>query len=184
MQNLIIINGPPASGKSYLGDLIARELRITYLNKDQIKEVMFEHLGADALAQTKKLGATGFELLFHLLETQLKNGLSCLVETAFYPTFHSRRFSQLIDRYLLNAIQIYCFSDFDVLQKRFFERVKIGERHPGHMDHLLSEEEFEQMLVTNKYGRLDVAGAMIEIDTSDFARLDYPGVIQKLRSYL
>ena len=45
MLYLIIINGPPGSGKTHLGRFLARELWLPYFSKDGVKELLFDSLG-------------------------------------------------------------------------------------------------------------------------------------------
>ncbi len=42
---LIIINGAPCTGKTTLGRKLAKQLRLPFLSKDGIKEVLFDTLG-------------------------------------------------------------------------------------------------------------------------------------------
>ncbi len=182
VQYLIIINGFPGSGKTYLGDYLAKKLSLPYVNKDGIKELLFDHLGWQSRGWSKKLGAASFEILFHILETQIKTGLSCIVETAFFPAFHKTRFLEIKNRYQLEIVEIFCIANVDILSQRFTSRVSSGERHPGHVDGDVIENQFKEMITGDKYGNLDMGGSYFEIDTSDFASVDYESLYKKIQT--
>ena len=42
---VIIVSRPPCTGKTTLGQRIARELEFPFVNKDNIKELLFDRLG-------------------------------------------------------------------------------------------------------------------------------------------
>ena len=154
---------------------------ILYISKDELKELLFENLGWSTREWSMKLGRTSYELLFQILQTQLESGLSCIVETAFIPEYHTKRFLDIINKYNIHTVQIFCNADISVLYKRFTERSETSERHPGHVDHLVTVDEFEKMIKGNKYGKLDLGASVIDINTTDFKKVNYENLIDKLR---
>ena len=71
---LVLISGPPGAGKTTLGAKIAQELGIPFLNKDGIKELLFDTLGWKDRAWSRQLGIASSALLFHMIERQLVAG--------------------------------------------------------------------------------------------------------------
>ncbi|MCP4754649.1 MAG: ATP-binding protein [Proteobacteria bacterium] len=181
MQFLIVINGLPGSGKSYIGDLLSKTLNFPYFSKDDIKELLFDNLGWKDREWSKKLGSTSFEMLFYILDEHVRSGSSCIVETAFFPAFHTKRFLKIVNRYQLKVIQLYCIADEKTLARRFKTRAESGERHPGHFDHVVTDDHFKSMLRSDKYGKLEIGGSFLTLDTSDFASLDYNFVINDIK---
>ena len=62
---LIIVNGPPASGKSTLAEQVAAQLRLPYLSKDAIKEELYDSLGFLGVIERRffrKLGEASMRL--------------------------------------------------------------------------------------------------------------------------
>ena len=53
---LIIISGPPCSGKTALGGWLARELGLPLLHRDGFKEALFDSLGWSDLEWSQRLG--------------------------------------------------------------------------------------------------------------------------------
>ena len=178
---VVIVTGPPSSGKTTLGRRIADDARLPFLHKDGIKELLFDTLGWSDRAWSKRLGAATYEVLFHIVEVQLRAGASFVVESNFHPTFHNEKFAALQQTYGFVACQIRCFADGDVLFARFKARAESGARHPGHVDEL-NYDEFEGMLRRGRDDALDIDGETIEIDMTDFETIDYDGLIAAVRS--
>ena len=53
---LVIISGPPGAGKMVLGRRLAQALGFPFINKDDIKEILFDTLGWHDREWSKKLG--------------------------------------------------------------------------------------------------------------------------------
>ena len=68
---LVIVNGPPASGKSTLARHLAREFRLALLEKDTVKERLYDTLGAGDLVHSQVLGHASIAVLLALAEQAL-----------------------------------------------------------------------------------------------------------------
>jgi predicted kinase len=158
---VVIVTGPPGAGKTRLGKWLARELGLPFIGKDDIKELLFETLGWKDREWSKRLGQASFELLFHFLECHLAAAKSVVVETAFIPEFHNARFSELQDKYGFELVQIVCTACEEILHKRFADRCTSGERHPGHVDHLATHDQFVEVLRTGRYAPLEIDGMLL-----------------------
>jgi predicted kinase len=181
-QQLIIITGPPGAGKTTLGRRLAADLNLPFFSKDEIKEILFDNLGWENRLWSQKLGGVSFEMLFYMITAPLAAGQSLLVETAFHPKFHNQRFLALQTQYNPKTVQIYCQADTQIMFDRFHNRATGGERHPGHVDHLGTYEEFRATIESAKYAPLEIGGSLLKIDLTDFNRIDYPGLLAKLRA--
>ncbi|MDQ2902886.1 MAG: ATP-binding protein [Ktedonobacteraceae bacterium] len=173
---LIIISGPPGAGKTTLGRYLAQELHLPFLNKDDIKELLFDNLGWSDRPWSRKLGMTSYELLYHFIEVQLRAGGSLITESNFDPLYAGARFLSLKERYGFEPIQIQCFTEGTVLLERIKARSTSGERHPGHEEHIYYHE-FVDVLLRGKLDSLDIGGQLLEVDTTDFTKVDYKKVL-------
>jgi predicted kinase len=63
---LVIVSGPPCSGKTTLARWLAKELALPLIAKDNIKELLFDHLGWSDRAWSKKLGRATYPLIYYL----------------------------------------------------------------------------------------------------------------------
>jgi predicted kinase len=61
---LIVVSGLPASGKTTLAHLLAAELRLPLVGRDDIKERLFESLGWSDREWSKRLGIASWDLLY------------------------------------------------------------------------------------------------------------------------
>lgn len=169
---LIVISGPACTGKTTLGRHIAQEFHLPFINKDGIKELLFDALGWKDRQWSQKLGRTSIGLLYHFAETLLKADQSLIIENVFRPEYATKEILDLKDRYCFEPFQIQCVADGQVTFQRFKRRSESGERHPGHGDHL-NYDEFESFLLRGRSDPLDIGGRRFEVDTTDFEQIDY-----------
>jgi predicted kinase len=189
---VLIVTGPPCTGKTTLARRLATSFALPLMTKDWIKETLFETLGADCRqsasdrAWSRRLGGASMELLYLYVESQLAAGQSCVVEGNFDTAFATPAFRRMAARYLFLPIQVNCVADPAVLAARFRERARSGERHPGHQDHLPPDPRLDAPtdvlhLLPGRLEPLDIGGHAVELDMSDFAHLDYDDLCAKIR---
>lgn len=169
---VILVNGLPATGKTTLAQRLASDLHLPLFAKDAIKETLFDTLGWSDRAWSRKLGTATIGLLFLLLEEQLRAGQPCLVECNFYPDYDTQRFRTLQRTYRFTPFQILCVADGPTLYERYRRRALSLDRHPGHVEtHNL--DEHRELLLRGRIELLPIVGALYELDTTDFAAIDY-----------
>ena len=160
---LVAVTGMPSSGKTTVAEGLARRLGLPVLAKDEIKETLYDALGADDVDASARLGVAAYALIFALARSMLGAGVSAIVEANFFRD-QTKDFESLPAH---RFVQVHCRAPLDVLTLRYASR----SHHPGHHD---AEKigELPARLASGAHDALDLAGALIELDTTEAVDLD------------
>jgi predicted kinase len=162
---LIVVTGPPASGKSGLARDLARRLAIPILEKDTLKERLYEVLGHGEELEPK-LEEAALALLFSVVESQLRAGTTVLVESNF-DARHAEAFRRLHREYPHDLVQVHCAKPPHEVERSFAERSASGRRHPGHGDEPEDAAEVRRDVEAGRYDPLEVPGELLRVDPED-----------------
>ena len=166
-QLLVLVGGPPCSGKTTLASELSSQLSLPVIHKDDVKERLFDNLGWKDAQRSRALGGATMAILWYTAELFAAAGQSTILESTFDPRFDIPRVEGLLDRHLLSVVQLHCTATEPVLMRRFTARLHDSGRHPGHREDLLGVEEFGRRLRANAWPPLTLPGSYQEIDTSD-----------------
>jgi predicted kinase len=142
---LIVVHGLPCSGKTLLARYLSRELGFPLICKDDIKEGLFDALGANDTDWSQRLSMAAFSALFKLAEQNLSSGQSVIIEGNFHPDQHNYILSGMAASLKPHVFQILCGAEGSTLQRRQMDRAAGGERHPGHRDGELDPALWESL---------------------------------------
>jgi predicted kinase len=181
-QTLVIITGHPASGKTTLSHRLADDLKLMCINKDEIKERLGETWAVNTREQSKVMGKATFEVMDYIVEEIIKAGNSLIVEANFPAKFYNEKFNKLKDKYKFRVVQIICWASADMLLERIKRRITSQERHGVHMDEeMIKTGEMQQLLGNGKIDLIAIEGKIIEVDTTDFSKINYSYIADALR---
>jgi len=160
---LLVVTGMPSSGKTTVAEGLAGRLGLPLIAKDEIKESLYESLGADDVTASGRLGTAAYALIFRLARTLLASGVSLIVEANF---FHDQEpdFASLPEHRL---VQIHCDAPLAVLVERYGNR----SRHAGHHD-AEKIKELPARFESGAHSPLRLAGDLIRLDTTEPVDLD------------
>lgn len=185
LKNIIIVTGELAAGKTSYGKKISEKLGIPFFSKDAIKEILYDSLDCSNLnyESKKKLGATSYSIFYYIIEEQLKVEKPLIVESNFVKE-SVPIMKKLLKKYGYKSITIRFEGDLKVLHKRFLEREYSTERHLGLIANGVFNEfkNFEQTAIKSKEFKID--DNEILVDTTDFSKVDFDEIIQKLLNFL
>jgi len=176
---LIVISGPPCTGKTTLAKLLGERFAFPVMGKDTLKELLFDTLGWKDREWSRAFGRASIELLFQFVETQLTARRSCIVESNFRADLDGPRFLALRERHTFVAMNVNCFGDGNVLPARFEQRSASTERHPGHRDHL-NYDELRPIVSAGRMDPLFIGGPVLEIDITNFDTVDLTAVYEEI----
>jgi glucokinase len=160
LRKALLINGPPASGKTTIADQLLPILKYPLLSLDTIKEVLFENLGTGDREFNRKLGRIALSIIWALVRDFQKD--ACVIIEAW---FGSSAFTdiegQLRQAGIEGVAEIWCHAPGEVLAQRYAKRV--GARHEGHPGESFAQELIR---VAQEMAPLRI-GPVLSIDTSE-----------------
>lgn len=179
----IIIAGPPASGKTTLGQRLAHDFKLPFLHRDGIKAVLFDALAPQQYEPLARLGYASTLLLYSWAEAVLAAGQGCIIEAGFEPSLATQELQQLHQRCPFEPFQIQCFGDGPILLERFRARMTSSTRHLAHPDEQYLAC-YRESLLRGRWATLDIGGCVFEWNSTDLTNLDYEGLCAALTHVL
>lgn len=130
---LLVVSGPPASGKTTLARLLAGRLAWPVLAKDSFKEALFDSLGVGDADWSRRLSEAAFARQSQAADRILAQGVSLVVEGNFRAA-HRPALAALAARHGASLAQIACRASPATLAARRAARASSSVRHAGHLD--------------------------------------------------
>jgi predicted kinase len=160
---LIVVTGPPASGKSSTARAIAAGLGVPLLSKDEVKERLYETFGSgDELEGA--VDAAGLSVVLSLAATQLAAGVSVVAESNFDARRDAARFRRLLAEHPARVLQVYVGGEPAEVAEAFAERAAAGRRHPGHRDSPADAATVRRELERGRWDPLGLPGELVRAD--------------------
>jgi AAA domain-containing protein len=184
LPTLIIVAGLPATGKTTLARHLAAHFALPLIHKDIIKEALCDVLGCADLEESRRLGLASMMLLYQFAEIILRASQSCIIESYFHPEFATPDLLALHQHSPFIPIQIHCHTSLSLALERYQQRFESGERHPGHMDQVHLPAMRAALLTQPEIQSLAIGGHVIELDTTDFAAINYEALFSQVQEFM
>lgn len=195
---LILLAGSPATGKSYLVNQIKQVLPgIFSITPDEIKEILADSIGFDNLEEKKELEKKVWRFFYQVLDLYMGVGKRFILSEYPFSNKQKNQLEALAITYSYQIITIRLISDFEKLWERRELRDVQPDRHLSHImthyhfgdqlenrtkaDDLITKEAFQKIIEDRQYNHFSL-GTLYEYDVSDFSKVDYSELLQKLEN--
>ncbi len=175
--SLVVVTGPPASGKSSTARRLAERLTVPFVSKDIFKERLYEQFGSVEELQ-EPIEQAALAILFSVVEAQLAAGVSIVAESDFHVGSDPTRLGELAEEHDAAVLQVHIGGDVDALVTKFARRAAEGERHPGHGDEPEDAVELRRKLEADYWPPLDLPGRLLKADMGD----DEDAIVDRVRA--
>jgi predicted kinase len=161
---LIVVSGPPGSGKTTLAHLVARAVGCPAIIRDEIKEGMVHTRPGFTPGPGDELTARTLPVFFGVLELLLTAGVTIVAEAAFQDRVWRPRLEALSN---LAAIRVvHCSVSAEVAFRRIVRRRDTGNQRRAHADPGPCDRA-DYLRRHHAFDRVRGDAPWIEVDTTD-----------------
>ena len=195
-MKLIILAGMPATGKSTIAKMLQKEFGFPILEKDGIKEELFDTIGFECYAEKRQLDVAANAVLLRIMEDMMKADTSVIVDNNFDPA-SAQRLNTLLEKYGPSYVTVFMNGDTQVLYERYVGRDSKHLRHLGHgmqthypphegesTEFHMTREGFDERFLKLKMDKLNWGGQQIRIDATYPEKINVLWLIEEIRKLL
>jgi predicted kinase len=175
---LVVVSGPPGSGKTSLAHAIAQAIQCPAVCRDELKEGMAHAEGGEFQGgHGDPLTQRTFPLFFDVLRVLLTGGVTVVAEAAFQDALWRRGLEPLAGLAQLRIVQ--CHADAAVTFERAARRAAASEqRLRAHGDSTLGKAVEDWAQAFASFERVSIPAPSIDVDTTDGYSLDLAEIVK------
>lgn len=162
---LIVITGPPASGKSTLAKLLAQQIHLPLLSRDELKEGYLQTLKLNHNEASAATGKIIYDTFFEITELFLSKNISLIIEAAFQDKLWRSILALLSEKAVIKII--VCKTKVELIQERFSKRAASNaNREMFHGDESMSKEQLDLLTVNYQPPKLNIPTLFVDTTES------------------
>lgn len=187
-KKVIVVQGYLAAGKSTFALALARELGIPYFIKDTFKIAVCQSIPIDSREVSSRFSAVTFDAMMYAAERLMEAGAPFIIEGNFLPagikkTDEAGVIRSLVEMYGFRSLTFRFVGNIGVLYERFAAREGSPERGRANMMFTTPALAEFETFCRNMDG-FDIGGRVIEIDTTDFKKIDFKEHFRTARTFI
>ena len=195
-MNIIIHAVMPATGNSTLAAKLQEKFGYPILEKDYIKEGLFDTLGFSCYAEKRALDVAANEVLLRWMGAMIEAGQSMIIDNNFDQQ-SAAKLKKLLQEHPCKCVTVFMNGDPQVLYERYVQRDSQGLRHLGHamQTHYpplegedttfhMTREGFDQRFLHLGMHELSWGGEKILVDATILENIDAEAIIEEISSKL
>lgn len=180
MSKILIITGDLATGKSTFANKISEKFNILLLTKDNVKEILGDNIGFNNREENLKLSAATMSLLFYVLEQSVKVN-ECLILEANFKENDFKRLAEIVSYDQILVLNLT--ADYDILYKRFMNRINNENRHKVHQSAGLTDK-FKFIDYLAKGRSIDLTKYMVvNISANNFSYQNDENIFKMIKDF-
>lgn len=198
-KSIILLAGYPATGKTYLcNKILERFGKFTVVSQDELKEGIFDEYGFDNMEEKVILENKSWNLYYQTIEKEMKKG-SIIISDYPFSDKQKGKLQALVQKYEYQPITFRLIGDIETLYERSRKRDLDPSRHLSHLvskyqkgdvledrtkaDCLVTHDIFVDRCKNRGYDKFQL-GYLIEIDVTDYNKINYNAVLNELGGLL
>lgn len=167
MQNptLVVVSGPPATGKSTLARVLGKQLGCPTIIRDEIKQGMVMNAPDHRPDGDDPLNMPAWETFFKTITVLLQGGVTLVAEAAFQDRLWRPGLEPLMDIADLRVIR--CATPASTIAERITERAQTDSHRAAHGDAALLAEMEAGTYDPEQFVPISLDVPTLLVDTSD-----------------
>ena len=182
-----------------MAKVMSEKLKLPFISKDTIKELLFDNVGFQSRAEKVKLGIASMEIMYYVAGQLMETEQPFILENNFeYSSEHGIK--NLLEKYQYPSLTITLTGDYKVIYQRFLKRENSPDRHRGHIVNdcypekeenspntlktkTISYENFVCGIEKRGFDAFCVGGRQIKVDTTDFSKINMEELISQIETW-
>lgn len=196
-MNIIIVAGMPASGKTTFVNKLSKALGYPVLEKDCIKEELFDVIGFQNYEQKRLIDEAATAVLLRCTDSLLSGGQSLIVVNNFRSDA-APKVEAMLQKRDCGCVFVFFGGNGDVFYERYVQRDLRPARHLGHvlqdrypplpgdpLTYSMTREEFARKFEQLGMNEFRISrGTRIDVDATYPEKIDTEGLIEQIRQLL